>query len=386
MNKRFEGVLHAIEQYSPSTPFWQRNPHEIYVYGTGTMGQDVCKALVGRGLPMRGYLDHMSQAVSIGGLPVRQPNDEAISNDERERGNVVIAIHNPHADIPAICSRLRAFGYKHIINPIELYDYLSLELGIRYWLCKRDFYKSLGPILERTFQLWADETSQDVFLATLEHRLTGDYNLLPPVDWEHRYAPADIPSWNTPARLIDCGAYDGDSILDLQKAGITFEAIAAFEPDAVTFPKLSGLFDSNPGICRNVTVWPCGVYSSTTQLKFNANQGENSALSSSGDVTVQCVSIDEALPNFAPTLIKMDIEAAEYDALIGAQKTIRQYKPGLAISLYHRPEHLWQIPLLVERLANAPSIGGPASNAMYRYYIRAHMTNGFELVFYAIPA
>lgn len=388
MDKRFQNILKKIQEYTPDVPFWQKNPGDIFVYGTGTMAQEVCKVLLQRGLPVHGYLDHKIKSKFLSGLPVMPPDDPQISGTERNTVNIVLAIHNPYADIPAICSQLNKLGYKYIINAIELYDYLADELGMRYWLVRRTFYKSLGSVLEKAYGLWADDTSREIFTAILEHRISADYNRLPQVDWEHRYAPVDIPAWKSPMRLIDCGAFDGDSISDLQRAGASFEAIAAFEPDSSTFQKLAGFFHSNPTLCQDVTLWPCGVYSSTTQLRFNASQSVNSSLSETGDAMVQCVAIDEVLPKFFPTLIKMDIEAAEYDALIGAQKTILQHKPGLAISLYHRPEHLWQIPLLVERLANAsfPSgFQGSVSDTRYQYYIRPHMTNGYELVFYAVP-
>jgi len=35
-------------------------------------------------------------------------------------------------------------------------------------------------------------------------------------------------------------------------------------------------------------------------------------------------------------MIKMDIEGAEFDALHGAEKTIRRDRPLLAVSVYHR--------------------------------------------------
>ncbi len=44
------------------------------------------------------------------------------------------------------------------------------------------------------------------------------------------------------------------------------------------------------------------------------------------------------------TFIKMDIEGSEANALRGAEKIIRTYKPKLAISVYHKKDDLWTIP------------------------------------------
>jgi FkbM family methyltransferase len=378
MDKRFQNILKKIEEYTPDVPFWQKNPGDIFVYGTGTMGEEVCKVLIQRGLPVRGFLDHKIKSTSLSGFPVMASDDPQLSLLERSTANIVLAIHNPYADIPAICSQLNKLGYKHTINAIELYDYLGDELGMRYWLVQPTFYKSLESILKRVYDLWADDTSRDIFTAILEHRIGGDYNCLPQVDWEHRYAPVDIPAWKSPMRLIDCGAFDGDSIADLQKAGVVFDAIAAFEPDSNTFQKLVGFFHLKPTFYQDVSLWPCGVYSSTIQLQFDASQNAASSINTEGYSSIQCVAIDEVLINFAPTLIKMDIEGAEYDALLGMQRTIQQYKPGLAISLYHHPAHLWQIPLLVEQLAN--------NLCQYKYFVRLHQRNGYDLVFYAVPS
>ena len=90
---------------------------------------------------------------------------------------------------------------------------------------------------------------------------------------------------------------------------------------------------------------------------------------------IQCIALDEALPDFAPTLVKMDIEGAEDAALLGMQKTITKYRPALAISAYHTAAHLWELPLLIEKIAE--------SN--YQYYLRTHAYNSFDTVLYAIP-
>jgi hypothetical protein len=88
--------------------------------------------------------------------------------------------------------------------------------------------------------------------------------------------------------------------------------------------------------------------------------------------------LDDALPNFAPTLIKMDIEGAEMDALQGARQFIRIHRPALALSAYHTPAHLWEIPLWVAQFAIENGLH-------YTYYLRSHAYNCFETVFYAVP-
>jgi hypothetical protein len=133
--------------------------------------------------------------------------------------------------------------------------------------------------------------------------------------------------------------------------------------------------NENRKLLPDAQLWPCGVYSSTTQLQFTTGHGEASNINITGNSALQCVSLDEAIPTFAPNLIKMDIEGAEIEAIKGAERIINEYHPGLAISVYHKPEHLWEIPLLMEHLI-------PNS---YRYHLRSHGFNDFDIVLYAIP-
>ena len=94
----------------------------------------------------------------------------------------------------------------------------------------------------------------------------------------------------------------------------------------------------------------------------------------SGTDVVEVAPLDELLADHPPTYIKMDVEGAERDALLGGAKTISKNAPVLAICLYHRPEDVWDLPLLIRSL-----------RPDYRLYVRRHSDERWETVCYAVP-
>jgi FkbM family methyltransferase len=365
---------HAASQQRSKAP-WLDGYSPIFIYGTGTFAQDVHRVLIDNGLPVYGFLDHMEKVSYICGLPVYTPERAAETTGFTEKSVVILGIHNYQANVPGINQRLENSGFQRVVTPVELYDFFGQALGVRYWLTSRDFYFPLTAILEKMYTLWEDNESKSLFQAILEYRLTGDATKLPAPDLINPYHPPDIPTWKTPLRFADCGAFDGDTLKDFIKNKIKIEAVAAFEPDLSNYAKLAQFASAHRQEVPDICVFPCGVYSSTIQLAFETGRGMASNISSKGTHMIQCVAMDDAIPTFAPNLIKMDIEGAEYDALLGAREIISNHTPGLAVSLYHRPEHLWQLPLTVENIA--PGI--------YKFYMRLHALNDFELVLYAIP-
>lgn len=72
--------------------------------------------------------------------------------------------------------------------------------------------------------------------------------------------------------------------------------------------------------------------------------------------------------------IKMDIEGSEMAALRGAAASIRQFRPKLAISLYHKPNDLFELPFFI--LNNFP---------FYEMYLGHHTIHNEESVLYCQP-
>jgi hypothetical protein len=72
--------------------------------------------------------------------------------------------------------------------------------------------------------------------------------------------------------------------------------------------------------------------------------------------------------------IKMDIEGAELEALRGAESVLKQFKPKLAISVYHNFKDFWTIPQYLAQLG----LG-------YRFYLRHFTIHAEETVLFAKP-
>lgn len=71
-------------------------------------------------------------------------------------------------------------------------------------------------------------------------------------------------------------------------------------------------------------------------------------------------------------LVKMDIEGSELGALQGGEHSLRRWRPKLAISLYHRPEDLYSIPLWLNSL-----------HCGYRFFLDHYSIHHEETVLYA---
>jgi FkbM family methyltransferase len=230
------------------------------------------------------------------------------------------------ANIEKIITSLSSF--KHVVQMVDYFDFFNLQLdSFFFWMTNRSNYVQWQADIALGRNLWADTRSRELFSSIIAYRTTGDKAFLSEPDG-NPYHPIDIPGWDEPLRLLDCGAYTGDTIRDLSKA-YEIEACIALEPDPEPFIKLSNyLMDHR---LSHATAHPWGVWSETKELHFHSFGDESSAVAEGGATMVQCVSIDDAFPDFQPNLIKMDIEGSELEALHGAEKMLKNYHPGLAI-------------------------------------------------------
>lgn len=338
------------------------------IYGAGNSGRAVAHYLTAKGIEVGAFLDaHASEGQSCAGIPVFRPDQWPAANASASYG-CLVAIHNRAVFMPPLLEKLRQMGFRDVLTMFDFTNAFPDDQPFRFWLVGNRFYADQQSNVDALFSMLEDDGSRRWAEAILRFRIRGDYGELPEPRSGDQYFPASLPRWQEPLRFVDCGAYDGDTLQALLDAGYGVEAVAAFEPDLDNFKKLANRYP-----LLNVINYPCGVSSDARVVRFSAGAGEASRVTEDGDSIIQCVSLDEAIPAFAPNLIKMDIEGAEIDALNGAAQLIGRFKPNLAISLYHLPGHLWEIPLLI----HGWGLG-------YRFYIRGHAHNSFDSVLYAV--
>jgi FkbM family methyltransferase len=227
----------------------------------------------------------------------------------------------------------------------------------------------------RAFDLWSDEASKREYLAQLRWRLFFDFEGLGPPSVETIYFPPDIIRLRPDEVFVDCGAFDGDTLRDFVAAsGGSFKKYLAFEPDPDNYARLhASIAALLPAIRQRIDVTRAATAAEDGTVRFAAGAGPSSKMGE-GDLEVQALALDRRLGDERPTFIKMDIEGAEPDALTGARRHIAADAPILAISCYHRQDHLWSIPLQIRAL-----------NDSYTFHLRPHDLEGWDLVCYAIP-
>ena len=170
--------------------------------------------------------------------------------------------------------------------------------------------------------------------------------------------------------FIDGGGYDGMSTVNFCKWAAGSWEVKIFEPEK----KLQEKCQSNVVNIDHVEIIPNGLWNKKEILPF-VYEGSASRIvdNANGSGKISVISLDEYLQNKPVTFIKMDIEGSELNAIKGAEKTICKYKPKLAISIYHKPEDLIELPKLLLSFNNN-----------YKFWLRHYSLSWFDTVLYAV--
>ena len=344
---------------------------DFIIYGAGNAGKNVLKVLKANGRQVKYFVDVKAKVNDqIEGIPVITP-DKACS--QGKNACLIIGIFNGETNINEVINNIKKMSFAGVINFCEFYHIFPAELGNKFFLGTKDIIRKNKAIIIETQNLFEDEKSEKIYEQTILFRYTGDIKYCPkPEEGETQYFPSDIKGWNYPSKFVDCGAFTGDTLLSLHKKAGKIKSVMAFEPDPTNFEKLKNL-SAKAHIADETILIPCGVYSENKQLNFSASNNGSSAINADGGFSIQTIALNDTIMGYKPDIIKMDIEGAEIEALKGSIKIIKKERPNLAICIYHTPEHLWQIPNLINNW-----------NLGYKLYLRVFGYQSFELVLFAV--
>ena len=212
----------------------------------------------------------------------------------------------------------------------------------------------------QNLNMFADEQSNDVYKKMIRFRCTHNVRKLPEYILHNSYFVEDIVPVRLNEVFVDCGAFTGDTVKAFIKyhAG-NYKKIVCFEPDSNNY---KSLIKNTSGI-KNVHICRAGVWSKKETLRFVDESGASSRIMNSTDnshiIEIPVQSNDGSELCNDASFIKMDIEGAEYEALRGAELTIRNNLPILSICIYHSNEDMVRLPQFLKSL-----------NLNYNYYVR----------------
>lgn len=209
------------------------------------------------------------------------------------------------------------------------------------------FYEENLDLIKEARALFADEESRAIYDNILMYKLTGKLSYLKQATSSQDEVFESILSCDRYKACADLGAYNGDSVREFMREFPSLEKVVSLEPDRRNFKKLSR-FVEDEGLsfveCHN-----CAAWCENGEMAFSAS-GNRNARAGEGKGVVAVRTLDSILDGARVDYIKYDVEGSEYEALCGSIETIKRYQPDLLVSLYHRNEDIFRLPIFVHSL------------------------------------
>lgn len=223
---------------------------------------------------------------------------------------------------------------------------------------------------EWLYEHLGDYRSKKILTAILYYWMSLDFKMIEQLEDKtyDQYFDLDLIKCNKNEVFVDIGGYIGDTIISyINTYGIdNYKKIYCYEIVPVNI-KLFNL--------KNIIIKKKGAASKKEPLYLsNDDLSSTATLSLEGKTKVKTCRIDEDIKEKV-TFIKMDIEGAEEDALLGCHDTILKDHPKLALAVYHNNDHLWTLAKIIYEI-----------DPTYRFYLRYYGSKilPLEYILYAI--
>ncbi len=261
-------------------------------------------------------------------------------------------------------------GFRHF-NYLAFYKYSYLKLVAPPFMCdfKEDYLHNKDRYLT-TYNLLADHISRRTFEKLINFKISFDFDFMQGFTNNHagQYFDHNILPDIKNIRFVDGGGYVGDTAAEVIKNYPDFKKIYLIEP----IKQHLDIAKRELAAFNTIEFLNIGLSDKKSSMDFNEEKSF-STLDGQGDLTVDVDTLDHIIKE-AVDYIKLDIEGAEQQAILGAKQTIQKYHPVIAVCVYHKAEDWYKVPELI--LSIQPR---------YKIYLRHYMEGIFESVMYFIP-
>lgn len=361
---KFEPALKAFRQQTVA------DVEDIYIYGPGQNGHWLAGLFDALGRRPAGFISDLPshQGTTIGELPVLPP--EALS-DANARTLVVVSMFSPTHSFANTRRRLEKFRCRAISLPVALDCFFPEALPF-YFVDRPEHCLAAKSSLLALSAAMADQSAVErlwryvVFLLTLDDRFT------PAVDLERFERPEIAPD----AIFVDGGAFNGDTLaLFLAARAGQFRRALLFEPDRSNFESLSGYVAGLPEPLREkLELHNSGLWSRSDQLAYTATGTPAAQLSADGPDRIEVCALDALCSAPGPYVVKLDVEGAEEQAILGMRELIRRQRPYIEVAVYHKQADLHHLPELILSLDDR-----------YKFDLRSYGHDGTDTMICAVP-
>lgn len=277
--------------------------------------------------------------------------------------------------------------YKKIYQQLSEQGFRKIFAVTEYRLLNDAYFKNRQNLklvkenIASVMDILEDERSKEILLTLVKNWFDFDVDAIgyEEIFTNDQYYPPGIITLGNHESFVDVGAYNGDTVFDfLKRTKNDFDFIYAFELDKKNFNEMQSAVEKLDATLKDrIKLYNFGLLDEEKDVYYETGgSGMQSTFINVINTASDCgktVRLSDVLKNEKVSFIKMDIEGSEVKALQGAEKIIKAQKPTLAICVYHKPEHLWEIPLYIKKIVPE-----------YKIYIRHHTPLEYETVCYAV--
>lgn len=332
----------------------------IVIFGAGSVGEAVAECLQEKNIIITAFCDnHKSGWSERFNVPIT--NVATLMSDYKD-AILVICVG------PLYSSTIK----KQVIEAGFPEEMIFQRYNAWHYYSADKFRENYYDGYEWAYNFFSDKWSREI----ITNRIRGylGHCELPYVSYNEQYFEEGYMPLSDQEVFYDIGGFDGDTSETFSRCtNGKYRHIYFFEPDE------SNLLNAQKKLkdLTNITWINKAVWARETEVSF-VSEGGSSRCLLGGDNVIPAISIDsfrkeDEETHLSPTFMKMDIEGAEQQALIGAVETISQYQPKLAVCVYHKPEDIYELPQTILKYGN------------YKMSL-SHYTPGMnETVLYALP-